>query len=386
MKLYIPKPAVDTETIKLVIELERLRNRRVSGSTPPWLFFELKSLFHAIESIASARIEGNHTTVANFVEAVRDDEDQSTKQTEQIREITNIEKGIDFIEKQGSDLTINRELILRLHQIVVDGLDPSKEGDTRAGAYRNEPRSISKSNISLAAWSDIPDLMDNLFDFINQKVDPQFDLLKDAVAHHYFTWIHPFGNGNGRVVRLLTYAMLTKQGFIDGDGMRLLSPAAVFGNDRNQYYAMLAEADKNTDPGILKWCEYMLRGVKNEVDNVNELLDASFTKGKIIVPALDYALEKQRINELEYKMLKIAIEKDIVQAADFKPLFADEISHVNISKAIRKLRQQNFLRPLDGEKSRRYTIRLNRNALTLGVVMQLDTQGYLPIQDSQFSK
>ena len=85
-------------------------------------------------------------------------------------------------------------------------------------------------------------------------------------------------------------------------------------------------------------------------------------------------------------MLKIPIEKDIVQAADFKPLFADEISHVNISKAIRKLRQQNFLRPLDGEKSRRYTIRLNRNALTLGVVMQLDTQGYLPIQDSQFSK
>ena len=61
MKLYIPKPAVDTETIKLVIELERLRNRRVSGSTPPWLFFELKSLFHAIESIASARSE-EHTS------------------------------------------------------------------------------------------------------------------------------------------------------------------------------------------------------------------------------------------------------------------------------------------------------------------------------------
>lgn len=383
MQLYIPKPEVDSDVVKLVIELERMRNRPISGSTPPWLFFELKGLFHAIESIASARVEGNHTTIANFVEAVRVDEDEAARQTEQIREITNIEKGIDFIEEQGDSLEINKELVLSLHRIVVDGLSPDNEGDSRPGAYRNSPRSISNSNIALAQWADIPSLMEELFNFVNGDVDPQFDLIKNAVAHHYFTWIHPFGNGNGRVVRLLTYAMLTKQGFISANGMRLLSPAAVFGNDRNQYYAMLSEADKNTDEGLLKWVEYMLAGVKKEVDRVNELLEETFTKNQIIIPALDFALNKQRINELEYKMLKVAVEKNVVQASDFKPLFPADISHVNISKAIRKLRAQNFLTPLGSKNARRYAIKLNRNSLTLGVVMQLDQQGYLPLQNEQ---
>lgn len=383
MKLYIPKPNVDSPTVKLIVELERLRNRPISGSTPPWVFAELESIFHTIESIASARVEGNHTTVAGYVETVREDEDEATKQTETIREITNIEKAIAYIESRGKSIVINKDFLLKLHRIVVDGLDQNKEGDSRPGAYRNEPRSIKRSKVHLAQWADIPELMDKLFDFINAKVDPQFDLIKGTIAHHHFTWIHPFGNGNGRVVRLLTYAMLMKQGFIDGNDMRLLSPAAVFGNDRQKYYDMLAEADKNNDEGLLKWSEYMLGGIKNEVDTINELLDGNSAKEKIIIPALNYALEKKRINDLEFNMLKIALDQDIVQAADFRPLFPPDVSHVVVSKAIRKMREQNLLRPIGEEKSRRYAIRLTRNALTLGVVMQLDKHGFLPLKDEE---
>ena len=40
--------------------------------------------------------------------------------------------------------------------------------------------------------------MAELFDFINTPNSPKYDLLKAAIAHHRFVWIHPFGNGNGR--------------------------------------------------------------------------------------------------------------------------------------------------------------------------------------------
>ena len=53
-----------------------------------------------------------------------------------------------------------------------------------------------------------------------------FDLIKVAIAHHRFVWIHPFGNGNGRVVRLLTYALLIKYGF----GANKLELGTVFVN------------------------------------------------------------------------------------------------------------------------------------------------------------
>ena len=33
-----------------------------------------------------------------------------------------------------------------------------------------------------------------------------------AAAHHRFVWIHPFYDGNGRVVRLMSHAMLKRLG------------------------------------------------------------------------------------------------------------------------------------------------------------------------------
>ncbi|GAB3650378.1 hypothetical protein GCM10027591_07760 [Zhihengliuella somnathii] len=55
--------------------------------------------------------------------------------------------------------------------------------------------------------------MTELLDFINAPADKSFDLLKVAIVHHRFVWIHPFGNGNGRVGRLLTNALMVKAGF-----------------------------------------------------------------------------------------------------------------------------------------------------------------------------
>ena len=50
----------------------------------------------------------------------------------------------------------------------------------------------------------VEDYMNELLDFVNKEDAKKFDLLKAAIAHHRFVWIHPFGNGNGRTVRLFT--------------------------------------------------------------------------------------------------------------------------------------------------------------------------------------
>jgi len=55
--------------------------------------------------------------------------------------------------------------------------------------------------------------MEELFTFINNDDDKKYDLIKTALAHHRFVWIHPFDNGNGRTVRLFTYVLLVKLGF-----------------------------------------------------------------------------------------------------------------------------------------------------------------------------
>ena len=47
---------------------------------------------------------------------------------------------------------------------------------------------------------------------------------------------------------------------------RILNPTAVFCNDREAYYNMLMEADTGTDAGLEAWCEYVLGGLKVELE------------------------------------------------------------------------------------------------------------------------
>ncbi len=77
--------------------------------------------------------------------------------------------------------------------------------------------------------------MTQLMAFINAADAPKYDVMKVALAHHRLAWVHPFGNGNGRVVRLLTCALLVKYGLRVNAAGRLLNPAAVFCADRNAY-------------------------------------------------------------------------------------------------------------------------------------------------------
>ena len=54
-KLYhynveIIEPAFDSKLMDLIIELDYLRKKKLSGSTRPTLFFQLKPIFHILES------------------------------------------------------------------------------------------------------------------------------------------------------------------------------------------------------------------------------------------------------------------------------------------------------------------------------------------------
>ena len=66
LKLHEPKWG--SLLAKTIVELERLREKRLGGPVPPYIFFQLKNIFQIMESLGSARIEGNHTTLAELVE------------------------------------------------------------------------------------------------------------------------------------------------------------------------------------------------------------------------------------------------------------------------------------------------------------------------------
>lgn len=371
--LTLLNPAFDSPLVDVLNELEHLRRLQLRGSTPPALFSQLKDIFHMLESLGSARIEGNHTTLADYVESKVEGQQRST---DQLREIGNIEGAMVYVEQCIQPGTGLSEIFIReLHAKVVEGLE--REGDRTPGAYRQGPVVIAQAEHVPPEFVHVPAYMQELVQFINTQDPPKYDLIKVALAHHRFGWIHPFGNGNGRVVRLLTYALLIKYGFNVTAGGRLLNPAAVFCSERDRYYAMLARADTGTPEALESWCLYVLQGVLDELAKIDRLLDFDSLRRRILWPALAQAHERELITATEQAILRKVIEtkQGIAKAADMQAAMPG----ANLAQRtyqIKKLVERGMLLPIK-PGARQYTLGFSNNYLIRGIIHALAQEGFV---------
>lgn len=372
-ELSLLNPAFDSPLVDVVTELEHLRRLRLGGSTPASVFFQLKHIFHMLESLGSARIEGNHTTLADYVESRL--EAKPVALSDQLREMANIEEAMSFIEEHfepGQEVT--EHWVRELHAMTVNGLE--REGDVTPGAYRQKPVQISKSDHLPPDPVTVQQYMAELVGFINRPDPAKYDLIKVALAHHRFSWVHPFNNGNGRVVRLLTYTLLIKYGFNVRAGGRVLNPTAVFCNDRDRYYAMLGLADTGSPEGLEKWCVYVLSGMLEELRKVDRLADAGYLIERILTPALHYARQRELITALEEQVLLATARLGIAKASDLKePMH--ELSERQRTYLISKLVERGMLAPIR-EGARQYTVGFANNFLIRGVIKSLSDEGFIP--------
>jgi Fic family protein len=370
--LELLNPSFDSDLVDVLSELEHLRRLRLEGDTPAPVFFQLKSIFHALESLGSARIEGNHTTLADYIDSKAEGK---AEETDQLREVANIEKAMDYIEAfMAPGVPLTEHAIRELHAITVQGLN--REGDKTPGAYRQAQVRISQSEHLPPDFVHVPGYMSDLVDFVNREDSPKYDLMKVALAHHRFGWIHPFGNGNGRVVRLITYALLMKYGFNVSTGGRVLNPTAVFCNDRDRYYAMLTTADGGTKAALETWCIYVLEGIRDELEKVDLLTKYSYLSASILNPAIAYARQRQWITETEELILAVAVRSKVLKSSDLTSVMPD-LKSAQRTYLIKKLVAQGMLLPLT-ENGRQYTIGFSNNYLIRGVIKALRDQGFIP--------
>ena len=357
IKLRLPNIGFDMPITDAIMELEKLRYKRLGGSTWPCIFFQLQHIFHMLESIGSSRIEGNNTTIMDYVETAKLNNPQPKLfgDKDDIKQIQNGEIAMQYIEENIDNIEINKHFLRELHVLTVDGLDPNKEGARNPGLFRSDNVKITKSNHIPPDYTQVDAMMDELITFVNEDCPPKYDLLKVAIAHHRFVWIHPFENGNGRVVRVFTYAMLLKKNIFFSKE-RIVNPTAVFCSDRQKYYDYLSMADEGTDEGLIAWAEYMLAGLRIEIEKIDKLLDYDYLLNTILMPTINDASERGYINETEYKVLKVAVQKQIFQASDVADVLGK--NGPEVSRIIRSLKDKNMLMPVQ-ENARKYFPLLN---------------------------
>ena len=385
-KIDLPQPNWNSEIVSIILELEKMRNFRLRGSTPPYIFLQINRLFQFLETLASARIEGNKTTLDEAIDNHLDGQQTDhSKKGESWTEITNIDKAIDFIkdtftkDPEPSTMKINDAYIFELHKLVTSELSaPSQqgEGSQYIGQLRKSDVKISKSRHKPPNHMILKDHFDELIRFINQPIDNQNHLLMIATAHHRFMYIHPFDNGNGRVGRLLNYALLMKLGYENTTTINIFNPSALFFANRQKYYDTLMDADSLEDTDILHWCSYFLKGLRNNLRSVHKFLDRNYI-AEFLQKILAHALHNAIINKEEHEVLSFMIQhkKDISIKANELGLFGYGTSSEK-TYFIRKLRDKKILTP-ETENGRVYIINLYTSPLLRSAIHCLRNEGFI---------
>lgn len=372
--LEIPTISFDSDLVELIMKLEVLRNKNIQPEVSNQLFPQIKKIFYMLESLQSARIEGNRTTVSDYV----DSKFTPKIKSEQIEEIKNIEKALDYVNQsfnEDENFKISTWFLKELHSIITKDLN--LEGSKESGKFRTCNVKIKNAKHVPPESILVNQYMEDLVDWINSEEKMQGQLLKIAIVHHAFTWIHPFDNGNGRISRILTYAMLRQYGF---DMAYLLNSTAVFCIDRNKYFEMLQLADENTNENKICWCEYVLKGLYDEMSKVSKLMQKQFIIDKIAMPAINLALELHRISNDNKKVLELALKNDTIKSKDIQLLFGKEKTTRQVTDLISKMVATNLLNKTE-PTARTYTINLLSKDLIRGLIQSLKEEKLIAIKD-----
>ncbi len=147
-------------------------------------------------------IEGSAITLEEAREIIHD-KISPNKPLRDVRETEGHSKV--FLRMLKKSERITKELLLAWHKDIFDETKPDIVGKFRDYLVRVGPHLAPD-------WQDVENLMKNLVEFINKnkKMNP---VELAGRTHYQFEKIHPFGDGNGRIGRLLMNFILWHKGY-----------------------------------------------------------------------------------------------------------------------------------------------------------------------------
>jgi len=142
--------------------------------------------------------------------------------------------------------TIEESWVLEIHRRLMQGI--RQDG----GQYAITQRAIRGVDLQLPHPDDIPEEMAGYFSRVNKQSGNGICYI--AEMHAVFEAIHPFGDGNGRVGRLIMIAQLLAKGY---------APCVIVKENRADYYEALEWAQKGETTHLQKFViEAVLEGYK----------------------------------------------------------------------------------------------------------------------------
>jgi len=226
------------------------------------------------EAVLSSRIEGTVSTLDDLYKDEAADGPASPARREDVREVRNYLLAHEYGLERLKTLPLSLRLLRELHARLMEGV---RGRDRHPGSFRDYQNWIGRDpDVPIEEATYVPppavemgEALGDLETFLHS--DALHPLVIAALAHYQFEAIHPFGDGNGRLGRLLISLLLHERGLLS---QPLLYLSAYFERSGAEYYDRLLRV--STDGDWAGWLVYFLRGVdiqaRAAVDDAERLL------------------------------------------------------------------------------------------------------------------
>lgn len=291
---------------------------------------ELRSLLRNMNSYYTNRIEGQHTRPHEIDQALRQDFSQDALLAAKQRLAVAHIEAEEVLEThyRGADgaralytvdavRDIHRELFCRLPP---SDLRTSENDAIEPGQLRG--REVKVGQHVAPAYASVPLFLARWSGFYGHVRRGEAALVALAAAHQRLGWVHPFIDGNGRVMRLHTHTCLSALGYTGG----LWSPLRGFARSTERYYALLADADS------LRRGDLDGRGNLSEqalITWINYVLDICLDQVSFMTGMLDFATMKARIEAclvFEATVIKQGVRQEALRALHYLFLSGEEMA------------------------------------------------------------
>ena len=272
---------LDTLTPGL-IRIEASREAALNLVLPPDWKTQLDQLNRVRAVHGTTALEGNplsEAEVSRQMDLLASSSMSPTTPSRAQRQVQNAGRAQDWVRERFTPTAapLRRSDILRMHELITEGSD---ETDNLPGRLRTHsvvvgteaPGGVHRG----APPQDVCGLVDRFVEFVNSRpFMAQHPVVRALLAHFFLVTIHPFGDGNGRVSRLVEAGVLF-QGEYNVFGFYGLSNYFYRHGDE---YKRLLQQSRHTQPFDLNaFVAFGVEGFAAELKGINNFIKTKLNR------------------------------------------------------------------------------------------------------------
>ena len=302
-----------------LIKIEAYKEAALNLVLPPVWSEQLDRLNRVRAIRGTTALEGNPLSEAEVSQQMKqldnqaagDSPDKMTKEQLQIRNAGMAQAWVRRRFIPGSP-PLTAEDILKMHRMITQGSDTA---NNEPGRWRTHPVQVGSKDLGGvhvgAPYADVPRLMNECVEAINSLRGREHAVIRALVAHFFIVTIHPFGDGNGRVSRLVEAGLLFREGY-NVHGFYGLSN--YFYQNEKRYKTLLQACRSRHPFDLTPFVLFGVEGFAHELKGINNFIKTKLNRlvyRDAMVRALDERVGSRRrlLNRREYSLLDFLLRE-----------------------------------------------------------------------------